>query len=322
MIAPFFPGDVNIASHPSVVFADSYEDTMAAVVSRYDLGSQNTQNCSLVNDQPPGSVPNSLSLRMQNTGATATSLYKNLANISAAGWQELWVRCHLKYLGGGSWHHNGLWVGGQNPSSNFVPQTSDSVNPPPGDYTFYTGAEVGHPSALGFDCYTGWNLMHRLSGGQYFGNTFLAGQGKIILNSQQWYGVELRLKLNAPNSALNGELQIWVDDVERGNFGLNFPVGSWTENIWSTAVGTTPFEGFRWRTVDPLTLNWVWLDHYTDGPATMWVDHLVVATERIGAMAPVGGVPLGPTAGTAGLAGTQARRVMGTVVTPRPVVSV
>ena len=48
-----------------------------------------------------------------------------------------------------------------------------------------------------------------------------------------------------------------------------------------------PFEGFQWRNVADLSINWVWLLHYvTQDPAgyegKIWYDDVVLATSYIG----------------------------------------
>ena len=52
-------------------------------------------------------------------------------------------------------------------------------------------------------------------------------------------------------------------------------------------AGGAPFEGFRWRTVPELNVNFVWAYLYmTDVSAghvsKVWFDHIVVATDYIG----------------------------------------
>lgn len=53
--------------------------------------------------------------------------------------------------------------------------------------------------------------------------------------------------------------------------------------------GGAPFEGYRWRTVPELNVNYVWLYTYTEKPAghrlRVWYDDVVVATEYIGPLA-------------------------------------
>ena len=54
--------------------------------------------------------------------------------------------------------------------------------------------------------------------------------------------------------------------------------------------GGALFEGFRWRTVKELNVNYVWLYIYTEEPAShrlkVWYDHVVVATDYIGPIQP------------------------------------
>ena len=57
--------------------------------------------------------------------------------------------------------------------------------------------------------------------------------------------------------------------------------------IGSRFLKVRPFEGFRWRTIDDLKANYVWLYLYiTDAPAghvsRVWFDDMVIATDYIG----------------------------------------
>jgi hypothetical protein len=56
---------------------------------------------------------------------------------------------------------------------------------------------------------------------------------------------------------------------------------------FTTPAGGAPFDGFRWRTVPKLNVNYVWAYLYmTDVPeghvSKVWFDNIVVATDYIG----------------------------------------
>jgi hypothetical protein len=108
----------------------------------------------------------------------------------------------------------------------------------------------------------------------------------------------------------NGEQAFWIDGKKISHLGKGFPKGRWTfdkffpgqggEGVrWSPQKGDrenfkvpeggAPFEGFRWRTVPELKVNYVWLYTYTAMPdghrIRVWFDDVVVATEYIGPIA-------------------------------------
>ena len=106
----------------------------------------------------------------------------------------------------------------------------------------------------------------------------------------------------------DGELALWIDGQPVSHLGPGFPRGRWTfdkfvpraegdgvalepgerdRESFTTAPGGDPFEGFRWRTAEPLNVNFLWLYLYiTDGSRghvnQVWYDDVVVATDYIG----------------------------------------
>lgn len=303
-LAAEYPHDVGIEADSSVILVERFQDSVASIATRltgdgtistgYVNGSRgqsrNTSGMSVPTDAPALSNGTTC-LQMTASSATTSSgsLYTNLATINPAGYDELYFRVYVKYLAGGTRHHNGLWILGQNPSSNFLPGTTGQPN---GADWFHTGIEPEHPvNTLGVSAYTAWMEMHPLADGiTYISNTFDEG----VFVAGQWHCVECRIKMNTPTSSRNGELQFWLDDVQIFNLTLGSPLGSWSQNQWTTGAGSTPFEGFRWRSTTSLNLNGVWLNHLADLSAslnTMRWAHLVVATERIGALAAGVSVP-------------------------------
>jgi len=117
------------------------------------------------------------------------------------------------------------------------------------------------------------------------------------------------IQLNDPNDT-NGEQALWIDGRLVSHLGKGFPKGLWTYDKFTPGKGGegirwnrekeeperfgvpdggAPFEGFRWRTVTELKVNYVWLYIYTAKPAghriKVWFDDVVVATEYIGPLA-------------------------------------
>lgn len=318
-LADEYPGDVGIEGDAATVLVERFEDSVAAIAGRWSgsttlssgfvtdsLGqTRNTSGMSIVADAPADS-PGTNCLQMTAVGGTSTGghLYRDLGTIDAAGYAELYVRYYVKYPAGGTRHHNGLWLLGQNPHSVFLPSTTGQ---PAGSDRFYVGLEPEHPlGTLGFTAYAGWMEMKALADGvTYIGNTF----DQVTLTAGPWFCIEARMKMNSPVSGRSGELQLWVDDVEIFNLTEGAPLGGWSQNQWTTGAGSTPFEGFRWRSTTDLSINGLWLNHLSDGngagvTTTMRWDHLVVATERIGPLST--GSSLGVAEGSYALTGSAA----------------
>jgi hypothetical protein len=109
----------------------------------------------------------------------------------------------------------------------------------------------------------------------------------------------------------DGELALWIDGQSVSHLGKGFPSGKWIfdkftpgqdgegtrwnhalgeREYFATAEGGDPFEGFRFRTVESLKVNYLWLYVYlttgTPGHTNrVWFDDVVVATEYIGTIA-------------------------------------
>jgi hypothetical protein len=118
--------------------------------------------------------------------------------------------------------------------------------------------------------------------------------------------VKLELPDERPDDT-NGEQALWIDGQRVSHLGKRFPNGFWTYDKFAPgkggqgirwnrekdgperfAVGEdgAAFEDFRWRTVQDLNVNYVWLYIYTQKPdghrIKVWCDHVVVATDYIG----------------------------------------
>ena len=110
--------------------------------------------------------------------------------------------------------------------------------------------------------------------------------------------VELRMKMNDPPAASNGEQSLWIDGKpwHKGgqlvsHLGEGFPCGKWVWDSFLPDPEGTPFEGFRWRRDEALNLNFLWLLLYiTDAPpgriSRVWFDDIVVAHRYIGPINP------------------------------------
>ena len=94
--------------------------------------------------------------------------------------------------------------------------------------------------------------------------------------------VELMVSLNSLVTANNGELAVWLNNAETAHFRPGAPNGYWDSGgSWRMNASSPPFGGFVWRNSTSLGLNWVKIQNYDAAPK-VWIDDVVVATQRIG----------------------------------------
>jgi hypothetical protein len=140
--------------------------------------------------------------------------------------------------------------------------------------------------------------MRRHGDGRYWGTPFLAETPKPAVERGKWFCVEMMVKLNDPAGS-DGEQAFWIDGRlwrvgERvvSLIGKGFPNGRRRGGWWGPDDDSpTGFEGFRWRTVKELAVNYVWAYVYiTKAPAghvsRVWFDNIVIAREYIGPIQP------------------------------------
>jgi hypothetical protein len=279
-IAKRYVRDAGIERDPDVILSEMFEDSsVASIVSRW-TNSANSAGMSVAADVPPGSA-GARSLLMTAVGGATTGgqLYRKLS----PGQDQLYLRYYVKYASASTYHHAGGWIGGYNPPTDW-PQGGANEKPTGSD-RFSIGPEPVN-SALRFDMYTYWMNMRSSPTGDYWGNTFVQNPG-VAVQTNRWMCVEVMVKMNTPASANNGELALWIDGTQIIHLREGAPLGRWNANAFTPDPTGSPFEGFRWRSVDQLNLNWIWLLYYTTGDpqgfvGKMWFDHVVLAKKYIG----------------------------------------
>ena len=118
-----------------------------------------------------------------------------------------------------------------------------------------------------------------------WGNSFVHDQ-KLKVDKGRWICVEQMIRMNDVGDS-NGEQALWLDGKLVAHLGKGFPKGRWTFDKfepgrsgsgarWNDAKddrenfevpeGGVPFEGYRWRAVPELNVNYVWLYVYTEKP--------------------------------------------------------
>jgi hypothetical protein len=278
-IAASYPGDVGIENDIDVIFVEKFEEASIAAMQANWTDSRMAWS-SFSTDVPTGSPMGSHSIALTRTyDGSANSggdhIYKRLSEVD-----ELYVRAYFKYAGADHPDHSGIWLGGYNPAINV---------PNPGS----CGASNGTDKIIaGFEPA---DDNYRAETYDYYYNQH-SNCGEWLLNTvglnfpvDTWLCQEMRVKVNTPTTALNGEHQVWIDGVQIGYWGEGFPLGAWSFDIWfQPGAGSTPYHGFQWRTTTDLRLNWVWLQNYTGSgdmlTKVLKVDHFVVARRRIGCL--------------------------------------
>jgi hypothetical protein len=293
-ISTRYPFDVGIETDADVIFVEKFEEsTTSLLFGRYnDVHNPSTMTFST--DIAPGSPAGSHSLNVSWTGGSNDGghLYKVL---SPGIDDKLYVRYYIKYPTSGKYRHEGIWVGGSNPVTNW-PNPQAGIKPA-GNDRFIAVAEQSDDSSH-FDHYNYWMDMHVHGDGKYWGNMLLMNPN-VDVPRGQWACVEHMVKLNNPVSASNGEHAIWINGVKVSHLGQGFPNGTWTWGNFTQTSSGSPFGGFRWRSDANLKLNWIWLQNYSpDDPAgftsSLKFDHVVVAKNYIGCLSSAPAPPRSP----------------------------
>ncbi len=303
-IAARHPGDAGIASDPAVIFVEDFEEeSIEALAKRWeDVVSPGSM--SFIPDVPAGSKGKQ-ALFMDRQSGPGVQLYRRLKNKEGGwGYDKVFARYYVKFAPDcGEIHHFGTCLGGNLPATRWP--SVRAGQPTDGAKSFWSGIEPFGKSWT-WDFYTYWCEMRGSPPkGQTWGNSFIQDPALKVVKDR-WICVEQMIKLNDP-AASDGEQALWIDGKEITHLGNGFPKGRWMfdrfypgkggEGVrWNperggrenfiVPEGGAPFEGFRWRTVPELKVNYVWLYTYTEMPKGHRIqvsfDDVVVATEYIG----------------------------------------
>jgi hypothetical protein len=298
-IAGKYPGDVGIERDPNVLFVERFDErSIDQVFSRWD-DPQGQEFMTLAKDAAPGSADGQ-SLLMTHIGGrgTGSQLYRRLL----PGYDQIFARFYVKFDPKCyAISHFGTCLGGNNPPTK-DPMVRAGFRTQ-GDKSFWSGLEpFGDTWNWGF--YTYWKDMRSSPpSGQYWGNTFCWGAPGLAIPKGKWICVEIMMKMNDPVTDSNGEQAFWIDgqlirwDKQIVSWsGKGFPLGHWTYDKFCPEPGGRPFEGFQWRTVKELNVNFVWAYLYiTKAPpgyvSRVWYDNIVVAKSYIGPIATTKSTP-------------------------------
>jgi hypothetical protein len=280
-IAAKYARDAGIGSDPAVVFSENFESSPATFSARFTGGGATGIGTSTDHPAASGGVQ---SVRLIPNSGNGT-LYRRLST----DYDHLYLRYYVKYLGSVS-HHSGGFIGGYYPATDY-PQGDAGLKGerPNGDKLFISaleqrGQQGGGTPHTRLGTYNNWiDMQGAAFQGQYFGREMLMTEN-VPIRVGTWQCVEMRVKLNTSSGSRDGELQIWIDDVQIQNFIPGSPVGAYdAAGNWITGSGSG-FPGLRWRDTLAYGANWIKLQNYSTAGTLYDVlyDDLVVATSRIG----------------------------------------
>jgi hypothetical protein len=266
-IAAQYPGDAQIINHPSVLLASDFEtDSWGA---DWTGGSNDVHLARVDQSEGNGFAPLSGSaLRIEVTAGDnygASLVYKYMDETGSEP-DEAYMRYYMRF--GENWLPTD---GGKLPGvsgtygiAGWGGRPVDGTDGWSARGTYRTVIPDGNPlarhSAIGNYVY------HADMAGQY-GDVDLWLQGCAgLLDKNRWYAVETYVKLNTPGMN-DGILRGWVDGR------LAYERTNW-----------------RWRDVDTLKVEQIWMNFYHGGTAVpptdlhAYIDNVVIATEYIGPM--------------------------------------
>ena len=301
-----YPGDKGIAEDERVLFVEDFEESSVEAVGRRWETVRGESIMQLSNDVPDDSSgTQSLLMAQQADRGRGGDFYRRLGD----GHDQVYTRTYVKFAEDCQpIHHFGTCVGGNNPSTAWP--SVRAGHPTQGDRSFWIGIEP-YGKAWRWDYYAYWcDMQGSPPRGQTWGNSFIQDDS-LKVKRGEWTCIEVMTKMNNVGDT-NGELALWIDGQQVSHLGKGFPRGKWTfdklhpgqsgqgvrwnhdigdREYFETAPGGDPFEGFRFRTVDALNVDFVWLYVYitkgTPGHTNrVWFDDFVVATEYIGPLHP------------------------------------
>ena len=301
-LAGRYPGDKGIEKDPNVIFVEKFDDgpgyeisdpvALQLVFSRWDTV-KGKEIMSLSNDVPEGSADDRSLVMTHEHGQEGGELYRRLL----PGHDKIFVRYYVKFHSQcAPMTHFGAWMGGYNPPTTW-PQ-GGAGSKPSGKKRFTTSIEP-YGDKWAWDFYTYWQGMHAHGDGKYWGTTFLVYGPKPVVDKGKWVCVETMVQMNDPVTSSNGSQAFWIDGklFRRDGqivsyFGPGFPKGEWAGGWWRPdPESNSMFEGFQWRTVEDLSVNFIWLQAYRPHTAKgqlskVWFDNIIVAKEYIGPISP------------------------------------
>jgi len=305
-ISAMHPGDLRIAQHPDVIFAEDFESgTVEQIAKRWgEMSNKGGDAVELADDSPGNTAKEGLTggkraIRMtarvdRNTGG---HLYTTFDGVETA-----FARFYVKFADAPGYIHHFVHFGGYHPATRW-PQGGAGERPR-GDDRVTVGIEpFGHngrvPPPGDWNFYAYWHEMKASAGNKYWGNALQPPTPQRV-PAGRWQCVEFMIKLNTPGRR-DGELALWLDGKPVTHIYKGVRRDRWTGMGFRVRDDDgEPFEGFSFRTNAALKINFFWLLHYvTEGalrrngvtdpakPNRVWFDNVVIAKRYIGPISPI-----------------------------------
>jgi hypothetical protein len=275
-IASSYDSDVGIAANPGVYEHTTFTDTAWADV----YTNATSSNLELVSSAPEFEQLDGPALRVtvpagENTGMSVAYRFEDQAGAEP---EEIFFRYYIRIDQSWDPTYGGKFPGisGTYGVAGWGGRPSDGTNGWSARGLYQpTVPDNGNPLANTVPI--GNYVYHADQPTQYGDNVLWQDAYLGYLTKDRWYSIEQHLVLNTPG-VNDGILETWVD----GRL-------AYRQTEW------------RWRDVDTLKIEQIWLDVYhggTDVPdqdISLYIDNVVIASSYIG---PMTGAPCAPTSGT------------------------
>ncbi|MDH7568420.1 MAG: hypothetical protein QHJ73_02370 [Armatimonadota bacterium] len=313
-VAARYASDAGIERDPAVIFVEGFEQGgMESLKERWsDVSNRDGKALRFSTDVPPGSAGRAslqvTATRGQNTGGHLFRLLK-------PGYDQLYCRFYVKFAPDHGFVHHFVKLQGESDPPPYpvgraglrpVDAFTTGIEPTGSLAQTYPARQFDPPGVWHF--YTYWPEMRSWqnpdgSGTSFYGNSFDPPEPVEVVRGK-WTCVEFMVKMNSAPERADGEQAFWIDGRPVARFAPGSVKGYWMRDVFrlDDAKGKL-FEGFRWRTNPRVRINKLWLLHYVSEEvfqrseryaaahpgypvntrtATVWFDHLVVATRYIG----------------------------------------
>jgi hypothetical protein len=264
-LAAAFPADVGIRKHPSVIFADHFDEGELGagwdetsnkggrVLSFVDSGAAHLgKRCLRVEAHLGKDTGGGFTKWFEPADTVFIRFYTKFDPACDSVHHFVTLRANRGFRGGDRWSGFGgaglKPEGGERFSTAIEPWGNWGRNPPPGRWNFYSY----------------WHEMQSSRDGKYWGNSFPAPATAPIIPRDQWICVEFMLRHNKPGQP-DGSHAFWIDGKLLGHW-----------------------KGINWRKTEQLKANALTIESYitdqwTKNPTNVvFFDNVVIAKSYIG----------------------------------------
>ncbi len=268
-LAGGYLGDDGIASDPNVILFSDFES--ADWAQDWTSGtSGHSENMDVVSEDSDRLFEplsgSALRIRIAAGDHYGASFAFKFADELGAEPEEIYFRYYLRFADDWEPSDTGKLPGisGTYGVAGWGGRPSDGTNGWSARGTFRPQVPMGNP--FGGDIVIGNYVYHADMEGQYGDLAYWINGCRGVLERNRWYSVEQYVKLNTPGQK-DGIIRAWIDGR------LAYEATDW-----------------RFRTVDSLKIEQVWMDFYHGGAGVpdhdifVYVDNVVIATSYIGPM--------------------------------------